>query len=206
MEYLQIIIWAVAGFLLGSIPFSVLLSRGLGGEDPRVLADQNPGAFNAWRAAGWKAGFPALLLDFFKGAVPVGTAFYGVGISGFGLLPVALAPVAGHAFSPFLRFRGGKALAVTFGVWAGLTFGEAALVLGLFFGLLYFTLRPEAWAVMLGMLGLLLYIVLRGSASPAIAIWTGNTAILWWKHRPQLQNPPRMRPQLLTLVHRMLGR
>jgi glycerol-3-phosphate acyltransferase PlsY len=139
VAYLQIIFWTGAGFLLGSVPFSVLLSRGLGGEDPRVQADGNPGAFNAWKSAGWKAGIPAILLDFFKGAIPVGTAFYGVGISGISLLPVALAPILGHAFSPFLRFRGGKSLAVTFGVWAGLTFGEGALVLGLFFGLFYVT-------------------------------------------------------------------
>jgi glycerol-3-phosphate acyltransferase PlsY len=206
MVDLQILFWTAAGFLFGAIPFSILLSRGLGGEDPRVQADRNPGAFNAWRSAGWRAGIPAILLDFFKGAIPVGFAFYGVGITGIGLLPVALAPIVGHAFSPFLRFRGGKSLAVTFGVWAGLTFGEAALVLGLFFGLFYFALRPEVWAVVFGMLGLLLYIVLHGASASVFVIWTGNTAILMWKHSPQLKNPPRLRTELLARVHRILRR
>ena len=56
-----------------------------------------------------------------KGALPVALAYYVFGVSGWGLMPVMLAPILGHAYSPFLRFKGGKAIAVTFGVWTALT-------------------------------------------------------------------------------------
>ena len=194
----SILVWTAAGFVLGAIPFSVLITERISGQDPRSFGDRNPGAVNAWRAAGWRAGIPSMLLDFFKGAIPVGLAHYRFGVTGIGLIPVALAPVVGHAFSPFLRFRGGKALAVTFGVWAGLTLGEAALILGLFFGLFYLTIRPEAWAVVLGMLGLLVHLVLRGIAPALFVIWTGNAAILLWKYREELRRPPSPRPDLLA--------
>ncbi len=206
MENLQILIWTLAGFMLGAIPFSVLLSRAYGAQDPRSLDDQNPGAFNAWRAGGWKAGLPTLLLDFFKGAIPVGLATHRAGIVGLGLIPIALAPIAGHAFSPFLRFKGGKAIAVSFGVWAGLTLGEAALILGLFCGLFYFTVVQKGWAAILGMSGLLLYLVSRGAPYVLIAIWAGNVAILWWKHRDEFREPPHLSPALAERVQRMLGR
>ena len=190
----SVLSWTALGFVLGSIPFSVLLANWLGSDDPRRHGDRNPGAFNAWQAAGWKAGIASILLDFTKGAVPVGLAVYRFGVSGPGSLPVALAPVAGHAFSPFLRFRGGKALAVTFGIWAGLTFGEAAAVLGLLFTVTYFAVRWDAAAVMLGMGGLLLYLLLRRADAALLATWVGNVAILTWKHRRQLRRRFRARP------------
>lgn len=205
MPLSETLAWTALGFALGAIPFSILLPGWLGRGDPRRVGDGNPGAFNAWRAAGWKVGALAMLLDFSKGAVPVGWAVQRTGPDGLALLPIALAPVTGHAFSPLLRFRGGKALAVTFGIWAGLTQGQAALVLGVLFTLTYFTLRPEAWAVMLGMGGLLLYLLLQGAAPELLAIWIGNAAILVWKHRAGLRRrpsrrsagvgPPKPRPQ-----------
>lgn len=185
--------WSALGFLLGAIPFSVLLAKWLGGDDPRRHGDRNPGAFNAWRAAGPQAGVPAILLDFFKGAIPVALAIHRFQVSGAGTLPVALAPVVGHAFSPFLRFRGGKALAVTFGIWAGLTWGEAALVLGLLFTLFYFTVRGDSWAVMLGMAGLLLYLLFQRSDAALLTVWVGNTALLAWTLRRGLRQLPSLR-------------
>jgi glycerol-3-phosphate acyltransferase PlsY len=61
------------------------------------VGDGNPGAVNAWRAAGGRAGVPAGLFDFLKAAVPVGLANWVFGVSGWGLLPIALAPIVGHA-------------------------------------------------------------------------------------------------------------
>lgn len=187
MSAATVLAWSALGFLLGAIPFSVMLANWLGQDDPRSYGDRNPGAFNAWRAAGWKAGVPTILLDFAKAALPVGLAIHYFGITGAATVPVALAPVAGHAFSPFLHFRGGKALAATFGIWAGLTFGEAALALGLLFTLFYFTVRDDAWAVSLGMAGLLVYLLLRGAAVPLIVVWLANATILGWTHRQELR-------------------
>jgi glycerol-3-phosphate acyltransferase PlsY len=182
---------SLVGFVLGSIPFSVWLGRRFTGTDiRRAHPDANPGAANAWRAGGWKLGAAVLVLDFLKGALPVAYAHYQMSISGLALLPIALAPVAGHAFSPFLGGRGGKALAVTFGVWTGLTSVEGPLVLGMLFTILINLLQP-AWAVMSGMAGLLLYLLARLAPMALVLTWVGNFAILAWKHRGELHSPIR---------------
>lgn len=193
MQPIQLLSWSMLGFGLGAIPFSVMLPIWVAGNDPRRYGDGNPGAFNAWRAAGWRVGVLAILLDFTKGALPVGLAVHVFGASGPAAIPVALAPIAGHAFSPLLRFRGGKALAVTFGSWAGLTLGEAALVLGLLFTVCYLAVRPEAWAVISGLIGLLLYLLIRQASAILVAVWAGNLALLIWTHRSQLQLRPSLR-------------
>jgi glycerol-3-phosphate acyltransferase PlsY len=105
---LAVALWTVIGFLAGSLPFSLWIGQWSLRADIREFGDGNPGAANAWRAGKWRVGLPALLLDFLKGAVPVGLARWQAGISGWALLPIALAPVLGHAVSQFLRFRGAR--------------------------------------------------------------------------------------------------
>jgi glycerol-3-phosphate acyltransferase PlsY len=195
------LLWTAVGFLLGSIPFSYLVGRGVAHADIRLYGDGNPGAINAWRAGGWRAGVPAILLDFLKGAVPVGVAGFLVGITGWWLAPVALAPVAGHAFSPFLRLRGGKAVAATLGAWTGLTLAEGPTTLGLFLGVFYLVQTSDAWSVILGMLGFLGYLLLRGADPVMLTTWGGHFLLLGWKHRQEL----RKRPQLRRSVQRLFG-
>ncbi len=196
--------WTGLGFVLGALPFSVWLGRLVLRADIRRFGDGNPGAANAWRAGTWRVGVTALLLDYFKGALPVGLAHFTANVSGWGLVPVALAPVAGHAFSPFLGWRGGKALTVTFGIWTGLMLGEAPIMLGLFMALFLFLLTSDAWAVVLGMLGLLAHLLLRGADAVTLVVWAGNMAILMGKHRSLLHGPLEPRPWLLNVLR--LGR
>jgi glycerol-3-phosphate acyltransferase PlsY len=186
-----IALFSLVGYLLGSIPFSVWLGRRFTGTDiRRSHPDGNPGAANAWRAGGWRLGAAVLVLDFLKGALPVAFCHYQLGFSRWQLLPIALAPIAGHAFSLFLGGRGGKALAVTFGVWTGLTAFAGPLVLGFLFTVLINFLEP-AWAVMSGMVGLLLYLLFQPNLAALILIWAGNFVILAWKHRAELRVPIR---------------
>ena len=194
--------WAAAGFLIGSLPFSYWLGRVLLHTDVRLHGDGNPGAANAWRAGTWRVGIPAVLLDYLKGAVPVFLAWYWFGISGWALVPVTLAPVLGHAISPFLGLRGGKAVAVTFGVWTGLTIWEGPTVLGLAVGLISRLQAVDAWTVVLGMTCLLVYLLLRGTNAPTVTIWAGNLAILIWKHQGDLRQMPRLTVRLPWERHR----
>lgn len=185
--------WVVLAFLLGSVPFAVWLGRGLQRLDVRAVGDGNPGAMNAWIAGGWQLGVPVLLLDFLKGAIPVAVACYGWRWEGGWLATVAIAPVLGHDFSPFLGGRGGKGLATTFGIWTGLTLAEAPLVLGggLFAGLLA-RLR-DGWVVVLGQITLLAGLWLRGWPQTYLAVWLLTAALLAWKYRRDLRWPPRQR-------------
>ena len=192
------ILWAGLGFLLGAMPFSVWLGRLILNTDIRRYGDGNPGAINAWRAGSWPVGVPAMVLDYMKAAIPVGIANFTIGISGWELVPVALAPVLGHAFSPFLGFRGGKAVAATFGVWTGLTLWEGPTLLGILLALFFLLQRIDAWAVILGMLAFLAYVLVRHPDGVTLAIWAGNILILTWKHFRGLQNMPWPRPWILN--------
>jgi glycerol-3-phosphate acyltransferase PlsY len=198
----MILAWTIVSFVAGSLPFSVWLGRLALHTDVRRYGDHNPGATNAWKAGGWRLGLPALVLDFSKGAVPVGLAKFGAGLSGGQLVPIALAPVLGHAFSPFLRFRGGKALAVTFGVWTGLTLAEGPIVLGILLGLLLALQDNDGWAVVLGMLAFGGYWYLRQADTFLMIIWAGNWLILTWKNRLDPRHQPHPRPWIANLLRR----
>ncbi|HEX8727000.1 MAG TPA: glycerol-3-phosphate acyltransferase [Ktedonobacterales bacterium] len=125
-----ILLWVAATYLLGAIPWSVWLGQLFFRVDPRAQRDGNPGAANSFRTAGWRLGVAVLALDFFKAFIPVAAARWLVQVPGAGLFWIALMPTLGHAFSIFLRFRGGRGIVVMFGVWAGLTLYVAPLALG----------------------------------------------------------------------------
>ena len=201
---MSIVIGTLIAFVAGSIPFSVLLGRWLARADIRRFGDANPGAANAWKAGGAKIGVLALLLDFLKGAIPVGLAHFAAGLRGWALVPIALAPILGHAFSPFLGFRGGKAVAVTVGAWSGVTLAEGPIVLGLFFALFLAVQTANAWSVILGMLGLGVHLALRGFEASVLAIWIVNLAILLWKHKHDLREPIRPRAWITRRARRVL--
>ncbi len=195
-----ILFWTIVGFCLGSIPFSVWMGRSLLHTDVRRFGDGNPGAANLMRAGGWPIGLLAGVLDYCKGLVPVGIAHFSVHITGWGLIPIAIAPILGHAFSPFLKFHGGKALAVTFGIWTGLTLGEGPILLGAFLTAFFLLLASNGWPAILGLIGWTLHLLVRGASAEFLAIALGNLLILAWKHRHDLRPGLRMRPFLRKLL------
>jgi glycerol-3-phosphate acyltransferase PlsY len=196
------ILWTLFAFLCGSIPFSLLIGFWVLHVDVRRYGDGNPGASNVIRAGGWRVGIPALLLDSFKGAAPVGSAYFAMDIQDWHIVPITIAPVAGHAFSPWLRLRGGKAVAVTFGVWTGLTLGEAPILLGIFLLFTYVTVAVHGWAVILAMLGLLVGLLISHHGWVFFGVWLGNLAILIFKHRHDLTRPPGVNPLIPRLLRR----
>jgi len=176
----------ILGYLSGSLMFSVWLTR-LRGEDLRAVGDGNPGAFNAFVAGGPMIGSASLLLDVLKGAVPVAAALHLVGTGGWWLPPVILAPVVGHAFPLFERFRGGKALAVTFGVWTGVTTWEVPCVMGAAMAIGRLVLRLEdARSAVLGMVVLVLFVAARYRSLPLSAAALLCAAVVIWGHRREL--------------------
>jgi glycerol-3-phosphate acyltransferase PlsY len=193
METITILAWITAAFLSGSLPFSVWVGQLALRTDIRRYGDGNPGATNVLRSGsrGWAA--LALLFDSLKGAIPVGLAYFWAGLTGWLLVAVALAPVLGHAFSPLLRFRGGKAVAVTFGLWTGLTLWEGPTVLGLALGLWFTFIAVDGWAMLLALFSLLAYLLLARPEADLLTIWMGNTLILAWKHRADLAQWPQLR-------------
>jgi glycerol-3-phosphate acyltransferase PlsY len=76
--------------------------------DIRQYGDGNPGATNIYRGGNQLLALLTLLFDVSKAAAPVGIAYYNFGIRGAPMVIIVLAPILGHVFSPFLRFRRGK--------------------------------------------------------------------------------------------------
>ena len=196
------IFWLGAGYLSGSLPFSVWLGQLLIRKDVRACGDHNPGAVNAWRAGGAKIGIPVLLLDYFKGAVPVFLASYVFGISGWQLVPVAIAPIAGHAFSIFLKFKGGKAITTSFGIWTGVTLWEAPTFLGLFLCLVYLVQRRDSWNFAIAMLCLLVYLIAGQFTCPIIVTWVCNMLIFCLKSWREITLKPALRPWLIKYMQK----
>ena len=105
------------GFLLGSIPFGLLLTRAVGLGDIRSIGSGNIGATNVLRTGNKKLAAAVLVLDGLKGFAPVMIASF------FGPVApaaAALGAVLGHMFTPWLAFKGGKGVATTIGVLWGL--------------------------------------------------------------------------------------
>jgi len=184
---------SVAALLVGFIPFAFLLGRLALKVDIRAYGDGNPGAGNAWRAGGWRVGVPGAALDYSKGAVPVAVAHYAFGLTSWTLVPVALAPVLGHAYSPFLRGRGGKALAATFGIWSALAQLAGFLTLGISMGIFWAFLKADGWVTVFGLLALLGYILVIAPSGFLLVIWAVNAGVVTWKHRRELREPLRLR-------------
>jgi glycerol-3-phosphate acyltransferase PlsY len=200
---LDLFIWTVIGFLAGSLPFSVWLGKRVLHADITAFGDANPGATNVMRAGGKKLGALALLLDMGKALLPVGIAYYLVPIADWRIIPIALAPIAGHAFSPFLRGHGGKAVATSAGTWMALTVWEGPTFGGLLLWLFTWLVGASGWAVLLTYLCLLPILllvppawhVLGAPPSPGViaGVWLGNFAIVMYKHRRDFSRPPQWR-------------
>ncbi|MCX8008028.1 MAG: glycerol-3-phosphate acyltransferase, partial [Coriobacteriia bacterium] len=119
----RIAISSLSGFAFGSIPFAVLVSRIFFRTDIRRHGSGNPGATNVYRTFGPVAGTAVLALDAAKGACAVATArMLLVAMAerpyDWGLVAASLAAIAGHSFSPFIGFRGGKGVATAAGAIA----------------------------------------------------------------------------------------
>ncbi|MFA4966143.1 MAG: glycerol-3-phosphate acyltransferase [Thermoleophilia bacterium] len=190
---MTILVWSALAFTLGALPFSYWLGRALLGLDVRdYSADRNPGAGNAWRAGGWRLGLPAGALDVGKASAAVLLA-RSAGLAGWSLVPIALAPLFGHALSPFLAFRGGKSVAATFGVWLALTGPLGMLGLAVCFGAVFAVQRIDAWTNLIGLSLFFSGLLLRGASAPLLIISLANLLILAWTNRRELRGSPHWR-------------
>ncbi len=131
---LNLIVWLGISYLFGSIPFGLILVKFFKGIDLREVGSGNIGTTNVIRAAGKKFGALTFVLDLSKGLIPVIIA-KSISTSNLFVALVGLAAILGHIYSVFLRFKGGKGVATTIGVFFAIspTLTIIALVPSLFF-------------------------------------------------------------------------
>lgn len=127
------ILMAMVGYLLGAIPFGVVVSKAMGLPDPRTVGSKNVGFTNVLRVSGKKAGVLTLLGDMGKGWLMGWAAMQWLTDERFIML-VALSTILGHLFSPFLNFKGGKGVATALGAVLGLSPSIGLLLLLIWLG------------------------------------------------------------------------
>lgn len=194
------IIWIAIAYLSGALPFSVWLGKILKSADVRQVGDGNPGATNALKLGGWQLGLLVLILDVAKGAVPVGITYQILGFRGTEMVMIAIAPLLGHGFSPFLKFRGGKGLAVTLGIWIGLTIISVPWVALLSLTFFYLFISVDGWSVFFTILVLAAYIIFFFPDPLFLSVLSSQAVVILWKHRTDLQKKPAIIPIWLRKV------
>lgn len=189
---MQLIGLCVLGYLLGSIPSAYLAGKVLRGIDIRQHGSGNVGFANAVRVLGWAPGLSVLAGDLVKGLLPVIVARQRYGDDWPPLLVGACA-VAGHVWTIFLRFRGGKGVATSAGVFAGLApipfagaLGSYMIVVALF---RYSSLGSLTGAVVLPA-GLLIQKLSPRGADPylgTVVVAFVGSALIFWLHRANIR-------------------
>ena len=188
--------WMLPGsYLLGSLPFSVWLGRLLLNKDIRRFGDHNPGAANVFRAGSPVLGMIVVLLDIGKG-VPFVLLAKWLGLNLTAAVAIGAAAILGHCFSPWLHFRGGKGVAVTYGVLIGLwqpgwlfPFCAAAVV-----GLLLW--ENNAWVMLLTPAETLVFLLLTRAGVLPIAFMICVQVLFVFKFSSDVEGPPRLHAAL----------
>lgn len=175
-------LWAMIGYLLGSIPFGVIVTRAMGLGDLRAIGSGNIGATNVLRTGNKRAALLTLLLDGAKGAVAVllGRALAGEDAAQL----AALMAMIGHCYPVWLRFRGGKGVATFLGILLALVWpvGLASCLTWLVgaavtrissFGAIFAASLSTIWAVLLG-------------HSIVLFLGAALTLLVFWRHRENI--------------------
>jgi glycerol-3-phosphate acyltransferase PlsY len=179
----------LAAYLLGSVPFAVIVSKAFGLADPRSYGSNNPGATNVLRSGNKAAAALTLLGDAFKGWLAVWLARrFGPQI-GLGDVAVALAGVAafvGHLFPLFLGFKGGKGVATAAGVLVGFDPWIGLGLLGVWLATTAVFRYSSLAAIAAAVAAPLGFLVLHGS-DDYFAATLPMTTLLLWRHRGNIR-------------------
>lgn len=186
---------AIGGYLAGSIPFGIVVSRCMGAPDPRTAGSRNIGFTNVLRVAGKKAGLLTLLGDMGKGWVVGWLAVQTIDREAW-ILAIALTPILGHLFSVFLKFQGGKGVATAIGAVGGIAppLGLGLIAIWLLTAALW---RYSSGAALAAFCSLPILGMLAGKSWPfltfavivtglIVARHRGNIVRLWYGSEPKI--------------------
>ncbi len=180
-------VMALLAYLIGAIPTSYLAGRLGQGIDLRQHGSHNLGATNTFRLLGWKYAVPVGLVDMAKGAIPVvslgpwanGPPWFTAGLG--------LAAVLGHMFSPFVRFRGGKGVATTGGMFLALAPAAMAVSLPIWAATLWLSGYVSVASLTVAVLFPLWVWLTRPEAPYTVAASVGVALLIVYAHRANLR-------------------
>jgi glycerol-3-phosphate acyltransferase PlsY len=187
---MRIALLLIAAYLVGSLPFGIIVGRAWRGVDVRKYGSGNIGFSNVLRVLGWGPAAVVLIGDVLKGMLPVlaGRAVLGawaVPEPDLWVLAVGLAPIIGHTFSVFLGFTGGRAVATAGGVLLGMSWPTA--LVGLAVWLLAVGLsRYISVGSMAAAASVPICMAARGARWEWGAFWSAVAALVIARHIPNL--------------------
>jgi glycerol-3-phosphate acyltransferase PlsY len=189
MQSLYPALAAIAGYLIGSLSFAVIVSRAMGLNDPRSYGSGNPGATNVLRSGNKAAAALTLLLDALKGYVPVVLVKeFGMpyGLDDGTLAMVGLAAFLGHLWPVFFHFRGGKGVATAAGVLLGLNPWLGLATLATWIIIAAFTRYSSLAAIVAALFAPFYQLLIWGGGPVAVAVMAMG-GLLVWRHRANIQ-------------------
>lgn len=179
-------------YLLGSIPFAFIISRAVKGIDIRQHGSGNSGATNVFRVVGKKWGILVFLLDACKGylAVTLPILFIGPRVSPSLFVLFGILAILGHTFSFWLKFKGGKGVATSLGVFLGLCFQPTLFAFAVW-NAVFFSTRILSLASLSAALSLPLFLILTYRADPLFPYLLPVSILLagfiFYTHRQNIQ-------------------
>jgi glycerol-3-phosphate acyltransferase PlsY len=168
-------------YLIGSIPFALLMARRWSAADLRLVGSGNLGAANVMRTSGVTAGLLVAVLDMAKGAASVWLAER-FATNAAAPAAAGVAAIVGHVYPVWLRFRGGKGVATACGVFSVLTPIAVAPVLAIFLGTVWLTKYISLGSV-LASLALPPLAYATGSPGAAVAAAGAVATLIIFRHR-----------------------
>lgn len=176
---------AAAGYLLGSIPFGLLITRAGGAGDVRAIGSGNIGATNVLRTGRRELALATLLADAGKGIIAVLAARALLDSSAAEALAGAAA-FLGHLFPVWLRFRGGKGVATFYGV-AFAAFWPVGLVAAVAWLAVAVVTRLSSLAALVAAVSAPVAAWLLGAPAPFLLLFAGMAALIWLRHRENIR-------------------
>jgi glycerol-3-phosphate acyltransferase PlsY len=179
-----VVLWILFGYTVGSVPFAYLLAR-QAGIDVRVAGSGNVGAANVLRTSGTPLGLTVMVLDIGKGAATVLAAYSGAASSN-AMAAAGAAAIVGHIYPIWLRFHGGKGVAVAAGVFSVLAPLATVLAAAVFFAIVWFT-RVVSLGSVAATVTLPSVAWLTGSPPAVVAAAIGTGILILFRHRANLK-------------------
>jgi len=181
-------IFALAlGYLLGSIPFGLILTRVAGKGDIREIGSGNIGATNVLRTGSKPLAAATLILDCLKAAVAILLArqLFGNAFDDLVERYAAVGAMVGHLYPVWLKFRGGKGVATLLGVLIGFQFWPAAAIYAAIWVVLLLTIRISSVAGMAATISAPISAAFLGARS-LLPLLLGFALLVLWKHRENI--------------------
>jgi len=188
------IILIIVAYILGSVPNALWIGKVFKGIDIREHGSKNTGSTNAARVLGAKLGILTLILDISKGAIPVALSLFMkadlleniTGISNLDFIMIGIFAIVGHSFSIFMKFKGGKAVATTVGVFIVLV-PKALLLAAVVFFVIFALTRYVSVSSITAAISLPIFIFFLYGDIPYTVFGGIITILIIVKHKSNIQ-------------------